>query len=318
MNRRDMIIGSAAAAALAAYPAVALRAADLPPDMRGYGGSAAPTAVDAYTVREIAADMVELHDALGGGPAVWVGHDWGSAVAWAMASHHRERCCGVVNLCVPYFARGLALPNLVPLVDRTLYPAERYPVGQWDYWLYYREHFGQASRDFGTDVRATMTMLYRTARERRPGETAFSAGIRAAGGWFGAARRAPAMPRDEALLSQGDFDELVAAFEATGFAGADAWYMNDAANLAFAAQAPNFGRLTLPALFLHAARDTVCDTLGSRLAEPMREDCADLTEVTLDAGHALMLERPAKVNTAIEQWLEARVRFEGDARIIKP
>ncbi len=94
--------------------------------------------------------------------------------------------------------------------------------------------------------------------------------------------------------------------------------MNDAANLAFAAQAPNFGRLTLPALFLHAARDTVCDTLGSRLAEPMREDCADLTEVTLDAGHALMLERPAKVNTAIEQWLEARVRFEGDARIIKP
>jgi len=278
------------------------------PDMRGYGGSAVPDRVSAYAVRELVGDMVELHDALGGAPAVWVGHDWGSAVAWAMASHHRERCRSVVSLCVPYFARGLALPNLVPLIDRALYPEDRYPVGQWDYWLHHREHFGRAARDFGADVRATMTMLYRTAPERRTGELAFSAGIRAAGGWFGKARRAPAMPRDETLLSQADFDALVAAFGATGFAGADAWYMNDAANLAFAAEAPDFGRLALPALFLHAARDTVCDTVGSRLAEPMREDCADLTEVTIDAGHALMLERPAEVNAAMTRWLEVRIR----------
>ncbi len=56
-----------------------------------------------------------------------------------------------------------------------------------------------------------------------------------------------------------------------------------------------------------ATRDTVCDTVGSRLAEPMREDCANLTEVTLDAGHALMLERPAEVNATIEQWLKAHI-----------
>ena len=60
-------------------------------------------------------------------------------------------------------------------------------------------------------------------------------------------------------------------------------------------------------LFVHAARDAICDTVHSRLAEPMRADCADLTEVTIEAGHEVMLERPAEVNAAIEEWLRAKV-----------
>ena len=276
------------------------------PDMRGYGGSSVPGSTAAYAVRELVADMIELHQALGSEPAIWVGHDWGSAVAWAMASHHAERCRGVVNLCVPYLARGLALPNLVPLVDRALYPVDRYPVGQWDYWLFHREHFSLAARDFEADAEATLSLLYRTGTGEAVGKPAFSGDIRARGGWFGEARRAPAMPRDEAMLSQPDFDALVAAFRSTGFAGADAWYMNDAANLAYAAEAPRFGHLTLPALLLHAAHDVVCDTVHGRLAEPMREDCADLTEVTPGAGHELMLESPEAVNQAIAGWLSAR------------
>lgn len=273
------------------------------PDMRGYGGSSVHASTAAYAVRELATDMVELHHALGGKQAVWIGHDWGSAVAWAMASHHAETCRGVVNLCVPYFARGLALPTLVPLVDRMIYPHDASPVGQWDYWLFYRERFGRAARAFEADVGATISALYRRNGGRHAGQPAPTARVRANGGWFGPAGRASAMPRDETMLSQADFDAIVAAFEATGFAGANAWYMNDAANLAYAAEAPDFGRLRLPALFLHAARDDVCSTAHSRLAEPMREDCANLTEVTIDAGHELMLERPEEVNQAIAGWL---------------
>lgn len=82
--------------------------------------------------------------------------------------------------------------------------------------------------------------------------------------------------------------------------------MNDAANIAYAAEAPNFGRLTLPVLFLHASWDANCDTAHSRLADPMRADCADLSEVTIEGGHELMLERRAEVNTAIGEWLAAK------------
>lgn len=156
------------------------------PDMRGYGGSSVPTSTGAYAVRELVADMVELHDALGGEPAVWVGHDWGSPVVWGMATHHPERCRGVANLCVPHLARGFALPNLVPLVDRELYPEKDYPVGQWDYWLLHREHFGRTVRVFEADVRATFSASYRTGSPKAVGKPAISADMRAKGGWFGA------------------------------------------------------------------------------------------------------------------------------------
>jgi pimeloyl-ACP methyl ester carboxylesterase len=252
---------------------------------------------------QLVADMLELHDALGGSPAIWVGHDWGSAVVWAVASHHGERCRAVANLCVSYFARGFALPNLIPLIDREVYLEDRYPVGQSDYWLYYRESFARASRVFESDVRATLAQLYRTAPRRKANLPAFTAAIRAEGGWFGGADRAPATKRDDALLTQEDFDALAEAFTTTGFDGADAWYVNDAANIAYAAEAPNFGRIALPTLFIHATNDTVCDTTQSRLAAPMRDDCVNLTEVTIDGGHEIMLERPTAVNEAISGWL---------------
>lgn len=275
------------------------------PDMRGYGGSSVPTNTGAYAVRELVADMVELHDALGGRPAVWVGHDWGSPVVWGMASHHPERCRAVANLCVPYIARGFALLNLVPLVDRELYPEKDYPVGQWDYWLLHREHFSHTVRVFEANVRATFSASYRLGSPKAVGKPAMSADMRARGGWFGPGPSAPEMPRDEKLMPQEMFDALVSAFERTGFGGADAWYLNDAANVAYAAEAPAFGRIELPVLFLHAEWDTVCDTVHSRLADPMREDCPHLTETTIAGGHMLMLERPSEVNTAIAQWIQA-------------
>ncbi len=276
------------------------------PDMRGYGGSSVPTSTGAYAVRELVADMRELHDALGGAPAVWVGHDWGSPVVWALASHHATRCRGVVNLCVPYLARGFALPTLLPLVDRELYPEDEYPAGQWDYWLFYREQFAQAAQDDEADVAATLALLYQPGKPEAVGKPAITSAIRAKGGWFGPAHRAPAVPRAEGMLSQEDYDALVVAFQRTGFRGANAWYLNDAANLAYAAEAPEFGRLTLPVLFLHAEWDTVCESARGRLAEPMRADCTDLSEVTIAGGHELMLERPAEVNSAISAWLGSK------------
>ena len=71
-------------------------------------------------------------------------------------------------------------------------------------------------------------------------------------------------------------------------------------------EAPDFGRLRLPVLFHHAEWDPTCNTPHSRLAEPMRAECADLREVTIAGGHQLMLERPAEVNAALGAWLAAK------------
>jgi pimeloyl-ACP methyl ester carboxylesterase len=95
------------------------------PDMRGYGGSSAPAAFEAYALKEIVDDMVELHDHLGAHPAIWVGHDLGSPVAGALTAHHAERSRGVVFVSVPYAPNGFALPSLLSFIDRKLYPADQ-------------------------------------------------------------------------------------------------------------------------------------------------------------------------------------------------
>ena len=276
------------------------------PDMRGYGGSSVPTRIADYAVRETTADLAELHDALGGTPALWVGHDWGCAPVWSIAAHHPERCRGVVALCVPYLARGLTLPNLAATVDRDLYPADTHPVGQWDYWLYHREQAGAAAAVLEADVGATIAALYRRTAPEAVGRRTPFADVRTRGGFFGRKPSAPSMPRDETMLSRADHDAFVAAFRRTGFRGANAWYLNDAANAAYAAEAPAFGRIDLPVLFLHADRDVVCDTVRSALAGPMREDCGDLFETTIEAGHSLMLEAPDAVGEAVDSWLREK------------
>ncbi len=131
------------------------------PDLRGYGGSSAPAAASAYAVEAVVADMAELHDHLGGEPAVWVGHDWGCVVAGALAAHQPARSRAVVLTSLAYQPDANALPTLVALVDRTIYPADRYPDGQWDYYRYYTTHFEAAVADLDADPAATLASVFR-------------------------------------------------------------------------------------------------------------------------------------------------------------
>ncbi len=56
------------------------------PDMRGYGRSAKPAGVDAYHVLHLVADVGAVLADAGETRSHVVGHDWGAAVAWALAS----------------------------------------------------------------------------------------------------------------------------------------------------------------------------------------------------------------------------------------
>ncbi|MCB8881991.1 alpha/beta hydrolase [Acidisoma cellulosilytica] len=276
------------------------------PDMRGYGGSSAPTLSEDYAFEEIVQDMVELHDHLGGGAAIWVGHDLGCPVIGLLAAHHPDRSRGIVLLSVPYLPRSFALPSLIPLVDRTLYPADPYPDGQWDYYRFYLTHFDQTVADFNADIAATLSAIYRRGSPESIGQISRSAKVTALGGWFGAARLAPAIAPDTALWPAADFDALIAAFRVTGFRPGNAWYLNDAANIAYADRAPDGGGLRQPLLFINGAWDSICDINRSRLGEPMRNACAQLTVTTIEAGHWLPLERKAEVSETIASWLHAQ------------
>jgi epoxide hydrolase 4 len=55
------------------------------PDMRGYNLSSKPSEVEKYEIRLLIADIVALIRHLGAVTCCLVGHDWGGAVAWAVA-----------------------------------------------------------------------------------------------------------------------------------------------------------------------------------------------------------------------------------------
>src|ERR1051326_2265741 len=61
------------------------------PDLRGFGESDRPAAVEDYSLARSVADVVALLDALEIDRAHVVGHDWGAVVAWLVASHVPER-----------------------------------------------------------------------------------------------------------------------------------------------------------------------------------------------------------------------------------
>jgi pimeloyl-ACP methyl ester carboxylesterase len=273
------------------------------PDMRGYGRSSIYTRHENYALEHSVADMIELIDALGAQKAIWVGHDWGAAVVWSLAQHHPERCHGVANLCVPYAPAGFSAENAIGLANREIYPEDKFPAAQWDYMLFYRENFDAARTAFEKDVRATVKALFRAGNPAGKGRPAMTSMVRANGGWFGPGAGAPDLPRDSALLTGDDENAYATALARNGFFGPDSWYMNDDRNARYAELAKADWRLSMPVLFVHAAYDYVCETLDSRLAEPMRGYSANLTETTVHSGHWMAQEQPLAVNAALAKWL---------------
>ena len=275
-------------------------------DLRGFGGSSAPAASSAYANEQVVADMVELHNHLGGQPAIWVGHDWGSCTAAATAAHEPKRSRGVVLVSVPYFPAANALPTLVPLVDRTIYPADQYPDGQWDYYRYYTTHFKEAVADLDADVASSLASIFRPGDPAAMGKPSPSATVTRIGGRFGAAHRAPPTKSDPALWPQADFEVLVKSFKAHGFRPACSWYLNDEVNVAYARQAPDCGRLSQPVLFVNGDWDQINSIHANHMGDPMRAACPDLTVANLRGAHWLPLERKVELTQTVRTWLQSK------------
>jgi len=82
----------------------------LAPNQRGYSPGARPTRRRDYRMSELVADVGALIDASGAQRVHLVGHDWGAAVAWAVADQLPERLATVSPISVPHpsaFQRAL-------------------------------------------------------------------------------------------------------------------------------------------------------------------------------------------------------------------
>ena len=273
------------------------------PDMRGYGKSDAPKAVDQYTLFHLVGDMVGILDALGAKTAIIVGHDLGARVAWQAAQMRPDRFRGVVGLSVPFYPRGKVRPtSAMPRTENAEF-----------YQLYFQEP-GPADAEFGRDPRLTIrSMLFGAS-----GEGAAAARVAAASG--GAPPSLGMVPKGSgflqgpgapatlpAWLSESDIDFYAAEFKRTGFTGALNWYRNFDRNWELQGSLQG-APVTVPALYLAGDRDFVASAPGmDQLLANLKRFVPGLRGIQMldGCGHWTQQERPNEVNAAIIDFIRS-------------
>ncbi len=238
------------------------------PDLRGYGGSDRPDAVESYDVGHLAADLVGVLDALDEPRATFVGHDWGASVVWYLAAAHPERVSGVVGLSVPIGPPAPAPP--LSILRRRL--------GD-DFYMVWFQEVGRADAVLAADPRRTLASVYSGALSDEP--------------WV--------LPNDQApdWLSAAEFDTYVDTFARTGFTGGLNFYRNIDRNWELWR---DLDPIAAPALFLTGSLDPVA---AFTPATGLDRACTDLrgVEVLEGAGHWLQQERPAEVTASLLGFL---------------
>ena len=260
------------------------------PDMRGYGGTDRPDAIDQYSLFHLVGDMVGVLDALGEEQAVIVGHDWGAPVAWHAALMRPDRFRAVAGLSVPYRPRSRGRPtDAMPRTAEAMF-----------YQLYFQAP-GVAEAELGHDPAHALRAILTGGFADEPGA---APGMVPAGGGFLTGLRAPdALP---GWLTTEDLAVFVESFRASGFAGGLNWYRNIDRNWELLAAFAG-AKVTVPALYVAGDKDLVVRFPGMMKAiDGLKHDVPYLRETILlsGCGHWTQQERPDEVNAALIRFLE--------------
>ena len=273
------------------------------PDMRGYGKSDAPEAIDQYTIFHLVGDMVGVLDALELPDAIIVGHDWGASIAWQAARLRPDRFRAVVSLSVPFRPRSPARPTSV--MPRT--------ADAQFYQLYFQEP-GVAEAELERDPRATVrNMLYGASGEGAAARRAAAARSGAApnigmvprGGGFLRSSGAPAtLP---GWLNEADIDFYAGEFRRSGFRGPLNYYRNIDRNWELTAPFADV-LVRVPALYVAGDRDLVIAGPGmDQLLANLKQFVPALRNIEMlpGCGHWTQQERPGEVNAAMIDFIRS-------------
>jgi pimeloyl-ACP methyl ester carboxylesterase len=258
------------------------------PDMRGYGQTDRPNAIDQYSLFHLVGDIVGLVNAIGDKQAVVIGHDWGAPVAWHCALFRPDLFCAVAGLSVPFRPRGRAAPtSLMPHTDSEIF-----------YQLYFQAE-GVAENEFEQDIRKTIR-LFLTGRANK--YAAISPMVPRQGGWHTSRPLPSSLPN---WITEADIDFYVAEFQRSGFRGGLNWYRNIDRN--WELLAPWTGaRVTVPALYMAGEQDLVVKFPGTeQLIANLGQFVPKLQKTIMlpDCGHWTQQEKPKEVNSAIIAFL---------------
>jgi len=262
-------------------------------DVRGYGGSSKPVEVERYSLCELAGDAATVIDAIGGGTAIVVGHDWGAPIAWQTARLHVDRVSAVAGVAVPYTPVG--------------------PVSSMELWgavyadtFFYMKYFqapGVAEAELGADNARSLRMIWYAGSA--DGDHALIA----------------EKPEESALLdgwvdpdpfpdwsTPDDLAVYVEAFDHGGWTGPLNRYRAqgiDAEQLG--SQTDPGPMIQQPAAFIGGELDAIRKFVpGADLFADPGANCVDFRGATIvpGAGHWVQQEAPEATNAALQAFVE--------------
>ncbi len=261
-------------------------------DVRGYGGSSAPTDVERYTLRELAGDVAAVAASLADEPIVLIGHDWGAPIVWNTAIRYPHAIRAVA---------GLSVPHTPPLPVSILDLFDQLYADRFFYMLRFQEP-GVIESEFAPDMRAALKRVYFALSGDAPANSLL----------FDAPRDSaflPLLPEPPdgplRFLPDDELDECAAIIGRTGLTGGFNRYR--ALPFDVAASADIVGAtVDLPSCFIAGELDPVRAMVPGldSFADP-GSACTDFRGSTIigGAGHWVQQEAPAEVNAALEAFL---------------
>ncbi len=240
------------------------------PDLRGYNLSDKPARVEDYRMEKLVGDVLGLIDGFGAKDAAIIGHDWGAAIAWAVAARHPERVWKLAALQVP--------PLPVWFANMTVKQA----LSSW-YMLFFQLPYAPEWRVGMNDFAGLDAMFKKTSRPGTFTDTDL------------------AIYKD-ALRQKSETTGTTALTAAINYYRANVF-----ANLSRSSgdkTKAKGARIRVPTLFIYGERDfaimpeSVRD-VGKHIDAPYRE------LRLADSNHWVQQESPAEVNAALLSFLES-------------
>jgi pimeloyl-ACP methyl ester carboxylesterase len=262
------------------------------PDQRGYGATDRPEAVEDYDLEHLTGDLAGLLDHLDIANAIFVGHDWGGFVVWAMALRHLDRVAGVVGVNTPHWNRSPIDPI----------EAFRQRFGDTMYIVQFQDPAREPDRIFNSRVEQTFDAFMRKPLpQSEPATSGAAPKINLAFPQMIAAYDARFDSRTP-ILSAEEKKVFVDTFSRTGFTGGINWYRNFSRNWQRSAGLDH--TIRAPSLMIMAEHDRV---LPPSAADGMEKLVPDLEKhLVRDSGHWTQQEQPAEVSAKLIEWRRRR------------
>ncbi|KAF9763755.1 hypothetical protein IL306_003007 [Fusarium sp. DS 682] len=258
-------------------------------DLLGYGESSKPTDVNAYRLKPMSDEVIELLDHLNLKTVVGIGHDFGATLLSRMVAYYPSRWESLVFLAVG--PPKLGTPFDVDMINSMTQQLLGYEMLGYIPWLadFNSQHVLEKHAE------AAMSLVF--CRDRNEWEK-----------WFHPLGKMEEFVRDDCRLPIAswytkDLQEahMQAFGSPDGYKGVCRWYRMWKDNL-FAPDEKGFEdfQITQPVLFIVPSEP---EQSMIQQQQMLASWTPNLQTVTLNTSHWIHLERPSETNTAIQNFL---------------